>query len=109
MEKELKNSLKKDYPEFKQGDVIKVFYKVREKDKIRLHPVEGVIIKIKGAMHRKSFTVRRTAYGQSYEVTFPYFSPNIQKIDLIKESRRRPRRSRLHYLRGRVGKKSVLT
>ncbi len=107
VEKELKESYKKDYPEFKQGDIIKVFYKIREKDKSRLHPVEGIVIKIQGAMHRKSFTVRRIAYGESYEVTFPYYSPNVAKIDLIKKSRRKPRRKRLYYLRGRVGKKAV--
>lgn len=106
VEKELKESLKKDYPEFKAGDIIKVYYKIREKDKVRLHPVEGIVIKIQGAMHRKSFTVRRIAYGQAYEVTFPYYSPNIDKITLVKKSRRRPRRKKLYYLRGRIGKKA---
>ncbi len=106
VEKELKSSLEKDYPDFKQGDIIKVYYKIREKDKERLHPVEGVVIKLQGAMHRKSFTVRRIAYGQAYEVTFPYYSPKIESIELIKKGRRRPRRSKLYYLRGRVGKKA---
>ena len=108
VEKELKEVLKKDYPEFRQGDIIKVYYKIREKDKIRLHPVEGVVIKIQGAMHRKSFTVRRIAYGQAYEVTFPYYSPNIDKIMMTKKGRRRPRRKRLYYLRERVGKKATI-
>lgn len=107
VEKELKESLKKDYPEFRQGDIIKVYYKIREKDKVRLHPVEGVVIKLQGAMHRKSFTVRRIAYGQAYEVTFPYYSPKIEKIELTKKGRRRPRRSKLYYLRTRVGKKAI--
>ncbi|MDD3296169.1 MAG: 50S ribosomal protein L19 [Candidatus Omnitrophica bacterium] len=109
VEKELKNKLNKKHPEFNAGDVIKVYYKIKEKDKIRLHPVEGIIIKIQGAMHRKSFTLRRVAYGQAYEVTFPYFSPNIEKIEVIKKSRRRPRRSKLYYLRTRSGKKAMLT
>jgi len=108
VEKELKESMKKGYPEFNSGDMIKVFYKIREKDKVRLHPVEGVVIKIQGAMHRKSFTVRRIAYGQAYEVTFPYYSPNIEKIEMAKKTRRRPRRSKLYYLRGRVGKKATI-
>ena len=108
VEKELKEALKKDYPSFKQGDIIKVYYKIREKDKVRLHPVEGVVIKIQGAMHRRSFTVRRIAYGEAYEVTFPYYSPNIDKIDMVKKGRRNPRRKRLYYLRGRVGKKATL-
>ncbi|MBU1113015.1 MAG: 50S ribosomal protein L19 [Candidatus Omnitrophica bacterium] len=109
VEKEMKESLKKDYPEFTPGDTIKVYYKIREKDKTRLHPVEGVIIKIQGQMHRKSFTLRRLAYGEAYEVTFPYYSPNIEKIDFIKASRRRPRRKRLYYLRGKSGKGATIT
>ena len=109
VEKELKEKLKKDYPEFSQGDIVKVFYKIREKDKVRLHPVEGVVIKLQGAMHRKSFTVRRIAYGESYEVTFPYYTPNIAKIDVVKKGLRRSRRKKLYYLRGRVGKKAVTT
>ncbi|MCK5393680.1 MAG: 50S ribosomal protein L19, partial [Candidatus Omnitrophica bacterium] len=48
VEKSLKEEFKKDYPEFKAGDIIKVFYKIRDKEKIRLHPVEGVVIKIQG-------------------------------------------------------------
>lgn len=108
VEKELKEALKKDYPSFMQGDIIKVYYKIREKDKVRLHPVEGVVIKIQGAMHRKSFTVRRIAYGEAYEVTFPYYSPNIDKIEMVKKGRRNPRRKRLYYLRGRLGKKATL-
>ena len=107
VEKELKEALKKDYPEFRQADIIKVYYKIREKDKVRLHPVEGIVIKIQGAMHRKAFTLRRIAYGEAYEVTFPYYSPNIEKIELIKKSRKRPRRGRLYYLRSRVGKKAM--
>lgn len=107
VEKELKESLKKDYPEFTQGDTVKVFYKIREKDKVRLHPIEGVVIKIQGEMHRKSFTLRRIAYGEAYEVTFPYHSPNIAKIEFIKKSLRKTRRKRLYYLRERIGKEAV--
>ena len=109
VEKELKESLKKEYPLFSQGDIIKVYYKIKEKDKERLHPIEGIVIKIQGAMHRKSFCIRRSAYGEAYEVIFPYYSPNIEKIEVIKKSRRRPRRKKLHYLRKRVGKKSTIT
>ena len=107
VEKELKEALKKDYPDFQQGDIVKIFYKVREKDKVRLHPVEGVVIKIQGEMHRKSFTVRRIAYGEAYEVTFHYYSPKIAKLEVTKKNRKTPRRKRLYYLRGRLGKKAV--
>jgi large subunit ribosomal protein L19 len=109
VEKELKEGLKKEYPEFRQGDIIKIYYRIREKDKERLHPIEGIVIKIQGAMQRKSFTVRRIAYGQAYEITMPFYSPNISKIDVVKKGRRKPRRKRLYYLRDRVGKKAMLT
>jgi large subunit ribosomal protein L19 len=109
IEKEILNAVKRDYPAMNAGDLVKVYYKLKEKDKERIHPIEGIVIKIHGAMHRKSFTIRRIAYGQAYEVTFPYYSPQIDKIDLVKESRRKPRRKRLYYLRKRVGKKAMLT
>lgn len=109
VEEELKKSLSKDYPEFRQGDIIKIFYTIREKDKTRLHPVEGVVIKTQGAMHRKSFTVRRIAYGEAYEVTFPSYSPNIAKIEIVKASRRVARRKKLFYLRKRLGRQAVTT
>lgn len=107
IEKKLKKEYQKEHPEFRAGDTVKVFYKIAEKEKVRLHPVEGIVIKIQGQMQRKSFTVRRIAYGQAYEVTFPYYSPKIERIELIRKSKRRPRRSRLYYLRGRVGRKAV--
>lgn len=107
IEKKLRDEYKKNYPDFNPGDMIKVFYKIIEKERTRLHPVEGIVIKMQGGMHRRSFTVRRIAYGQAYEVTFPYYSPKIEKIDLIKKSKRRPRRSKLYYLRDRVGRKAV--
>ncbi len=109
VEKELQDQLRKDYPEFKQGDIIKVYYKIKEKNKDeRLHPIEGIVIKMQGKQHRKSFTIRRVSYGEAYEVSFPYYSPNIQKIEVIKESAKIPRRKRLYYLRERIGKKAML-
>ena len=108
VEKELMESLKKEYPEFSPGDIIKIWHRIKEKDKERSHTIEGIVIKIQGAMHRKSFTIRRISYGEAYEVTFPYYSPKIEKIELIKKSKRRPRRAKLYYLRKRVGKKAAL-
>ena len=107
VEKEMKEALKRDFPEFRSGDTIKVFYKIKEKDKERLHPIEGIIIKLQGEMHRKTFTLRRVAYGEAYEVTFPYYTPNIAKIEVTKKAGRMPRRSKLYYLRERLGKQAV--
>ena len=108
IERELLKDMTKDYPEFHQGDIVKVFYKIKEKDKERLHPIEGIVIKIQGAVHRKSFTLRRISYGEAFEVTFPFYSPLIDKIEVVKLSRRKPKRRRLYYLRKRVGKKAMI-
>jgi len=109
VEKELKESLKKDYPDFHQGDIIKVHYKIREKDKERVQSLEGIVIKLHGEMQRKAFTLRRISYGEAYEVTFPYYSPNIEKIEMVKAGHKLPRRSRLYYLRQRIGKEALTT
>ncbi len=108
VEKELLEKVKKEYPSFSPGDIIKVYYKIKEKDKERIHPIEGIVIKIQGQLHRKSFTLRRIAFGEAYEVTFPYYSPLIERIEVVKPSRRRPRRKRLYYLRERIGKKAMI-
>ncbi|HDN86624.1 MAG: 50S ribosomal protein L19 [Candidatus Omnitrophota bacterium] len=108
VEKKILQEMKKDYPSFKQGDIIRVWYKIKEKDKERIHPIEGVVIKIQGQLHRKSFTVRRISYGEAYEVSFPYYSPFIEKIEIVTPSRRRPRRKRLYYLRKRIGRKAMI-
>jgi len=107
VQKELTDSLKRDFPEFMQGDIIKVYYKIREKDKERIQHLEGIVIKMGGAMHHKAFTLRRLSYGEAYEVTFPYYSPNIDKIELVKKASKMPRRSRLYYLRERLGRQAM--
>ncbi|MFH1768686.1 MAG: 50S ribosomal protein L19 [Candidatus Omnitrophota bacterium] len=109
IEKDMLDELKKEFPDFNQGDIVKVYYKIKEKDKERVHPIEGIVLKIQGAMHRKSFTIRRMSFGELYEITFPYYSPNIDKIEVVKSSRRRARRGRIYYIRKRIGKKAFLT
>lgn len=106
-EKEQRQALKKDFPEFKVGDTLKVYYKIREKDKERMHFVTGIVIKIQSQMHRRSFTIRRISYGEGLEITFPLYSPNLEKIEITQKAKRRPRRSRLYYLREKVGKKAI--
>ena len=109
VETQLKKNLAKEYPEFGEGDIVKVYYKITEKERVRVHPIEGIVIKTKGSMQKRSFTIRRIAYGQAYEVTFPYYSPHIDRVEVVKKTRRRPRRAKLYYLRERVGKKASMT
>lgn len=108
VEKKMLEKVKKEYA-FTTGDIVKVHYKIKEKDKERIYPLEGIVLKIQGALHRRSFTIRRLAYGEAYEITFPYYSPQIADVEVVKKSRRRSRRKRIYYIRGRVGKKAMLT
>lgn len=107
VEKEIQTSLKKNFPDFNVGDTIRVTYKILEKDKSRFHSVEGIVMKMQGALHRKSFTIRRVSYGEGLEMTFPLYSPLIEKIEVVQPAKRRPRRAKLYYLRDRIGKKAT--
>ena len=84
------------------GDTVRVFVKVIEGSRERLQNFEGVVIKIQGGGIRKSFTVRRISYGIGVERTFPYYSPRIGRIEVLRHGQ--VRRAKLFYLRNRVGK-----
>jgi len=75
---------KKEYPKFKVGDTIRVNYKIKEGDKERIQGFEGIVIRIKNKGLNKMFTVRKESYGVGIERTFPYYSPNIDSIQLVK-------------------------
>ncbi|MEJ5339673.1 MAG: 50S ribosomal protein L19 [Aquificaceae bacterium] len=96
---------RKEYPVFKVGDTVKVHYKIVEGEKERTQPFEGVVIRIRGSGIGKTFTVRKESYGVGIERTFPYYSPNIEKIELVKYGK--VRRSRLYFLRKYRGKEAV--
>ncbi len=96
---------KKDYQAFKVGDTVKVHYKIVEGEKERIQPFEGVVIRIKGGGIGKTFTVRKESYGVGIERTFPFYSPNIEKIELVKYGK--VRRSRLYFLRKYKGKEAM--
>ena len=72
--------LRKDMPAFDVGDTIKMKIKVKEADKIRIHPFEGIVIKKTGQGITAAFTVRKIAFGEGVERTFPVDSPVIDKI-----------------------------
>lgn len=103
--KETKEDSKKAAP-FRPGDTIAVDYKVKEGDKTRIQPFQGIVISKKGRSHSKTFTVRRVASGgYGVERIFPLYSPNIAKIKILK--RGKVRRAKLYYLRQRVGKQAT--
>lgn len=96
------DSLKADAPVIEIGDTVKVHVKIREGDKERIQLFEGTIIARKGSGVSETFTVRRVSYGVGVERVFPLHSPNVAKVEVVRHGR--VRRSKLYYLRDRVGK-----
>lgn len=97
-----KEQLRTDLPALEIGDTVRVFVKVVEGSRERLQNFEGVVIKMQGGAVRKSFTVRRVSYGVGVERTFPYHSPRIGRIEVVRHGK--VRRAKLYYLRERSGK-----
>jgi len=97
--------VKKDITPFKVGDGVRVHTKVREGDKERVQVYAGIVIARKGHGIHESFTVRRISYGEGVERVFPVNSPNIEKIEVERESENM--KARLYYLRNRTGKAAV--
>ena len=97
--------LKKGLPSFKTGDGVRVHTKVREGDKERIQIFSGVVIARKGHGIHETFTVRRISYGEGVERVFPVNSPNVEKIEIEKDSE--PGKARLYYLRDRTGKAAM--
>ena len=96
--------LRKDLTDFRTGDTVRVHWKVREGEKERVQPFEGVVIrKTKGA-NRATFTVRKMSYGVGVERIFPLHSPRYERIEVL--SRGDVRHNRLFYLRDLRGKAS---
>ena len=96
------DSLKKGLPQFSIGDTVRVDVKIREGDRERIQAFEGTVIAKKCSGIAETFTVRRVSYGVGVERVFPIHSPNVQDVKVIR--RGRVRRSKLYYLRDRVGK-----
>ena len=94
--------IREETPEFKVGDTVKVSYKVVEGGRERVQPFQGIVIKRHGQGARETFTVRKISFAVGVERTFPVHSPKIVKLEVI--TRGKVRRSKLYYLRDKVGK-----
>ncbi|MED5532217.1 MAG: 50S ribosomal protein L19 [Pseudomonadota bacterium] len=95
--------LGKSIPDFAPGDTLRVGYKVSEGSRSRVQNYEGVVISRKGGNGiAASFTVRKISFGEGVERIFPLYSPNIEKITVVR--RGKVRRAKLYYLRDRSGK-----
>ncbi len=96
--------LKKEVPEFRVGDTVKVHAKIKEGTHERIQIFEGIVIKKQGGSNRATFTVRKISNGVGVEKTWPLHSPNVEKVDVVRYGK--VRRAKLFYLRGRVGKRA---
>ncbi len=94
--------LKENAPKVTVGDTVRVSVKIREGEKERIQAFEGTVIAKNGSGIAETFTVRRVSYGVGVERVFPVHSPNV--ADVVTVRRGKVRRSKLYYLRDRVGK-----
>ena len=95
-------SLRKDIPQFRAGDELKIHVRVIEGSKSRLQVFQGIVIGRQGDGVRETFTIRKVSYGVGVERTFPVHTPVIEKIELVKKGD--VRRAKLYYLRDLRGK-----
>jgi ribosomal protein L19 len=95
-------SLRKDIPQFRAGDELKISVRVIEGSKSRLQVFQGIVIRRQGDGVRETFTIRKVSYGVGVERTFPVHTPVIEKIELVKKGD--VRRAKLYYLRDLRGK-----
>lgn len=96
----------KKLPEFRTGDTVEVFVKVKEGEKERVQLYRGIVIKLQGKGVGRSFTVRKVSDGVGVERTFPLASPVIDRVEIIAHGQ--VRRAKLYFLRGLEGKAAKL-
>ena len=95
-------SLRKDIPQFRAGDELKIHVRVIEGSKSRIQVFQGIVMRRQGDGVRETFTIRKVSYGVGVERTFPVHTPVIEKIELVKKGD--VRRAKLYYLRDLRGK-----
>ena len=94
--------LKESVPEFRVGDTVKVYNKIKEGNRERIQIFEGTVIKRQNGGARETFTVRKNSNGIGVEKTWPLHSPSVANVEVVR--RGKVRRAKLYYLRDRVGK-----
>ena len=93
---------KNKFPDFTPGDTVKVHTRVVEGQKERIQIFKGTVLQIRGSGTGKTFTVRKVSGGIGIERIFPYHSPGVAKVEVIRKGR--TRRAKLFYLRNKKGK-----
>jgi large subunit ribosomal protein L19 len=93
---------KKEPGKFKVGDTVKVHFKIVEGKNERVQIYEGLVIAMKNSQVGKTFTVRKISYGVGVERVFPFYSPRIVKVEVVRPGK--VRRAKLYYIREKIGK-----
>ena len=96
--------LKAEVPQFNVGDTVKVYGKIKEGNRERIQVFEGTVLKRQGGSNRETFTVRKISNGVGVEKTWPLHSPNVEKVEVVRQGN--VRRAKLFYLRDRKGKRA---
>ena len=92
------NQIRHDLPEFKAGDTVKVYVKIKEGNKERIQAFEGLVVAKNGGSVSETFSVRKKSYGIGVTRVFPVNSPTIDKIVVVKKGV--VRRAKLNFLKG---------
>ncbi len=98
--------MKKDLPDVRVGDTVKVYIRIVEGEKERIQMIEGTVIRMSGVGIRKNITVRKISFGVGVERIFPIHSPGVDKVEVVKHGR--VRRAKLYYMRKLRGKAARL-
>jgi large subunit ribosomal protein L19 len=96
--------LREGVDNFRVGDTVRVHGKIKEGNRERIQIFEGTVLKIQGGSNRETFTVRKISNGVGVEKTWPMHSPNVEKVEVVRQGK--VRRAKLNYLRNRIGKKA---
>ncbi len=105
VDKITKSQIRTDIPEFRVGDTIKVNYRIIEGKNERIQAYQGIVTAIKGSGVSKNYTVRKMSGSVGVERTFPYSSPKVDSVELIRKGK--VRRAKLNYLRDLKGQAKI--
>jgi len=97
---------KEQVTDFKVGDTVRVSVRITEGDTTRIQAFEGTVISVKASGSARTFTVRKISFGVGVERCFPFNSPNVEKIEVVRSGH--ARRAKLYYLRDRIGRAARL-
>ena len=96
------SQMKSEVDQFAIGDTVKVYFKIVEGKTERIQIYEGLVIAMKNSRVGKTFTVRKNSYGVGVERVFPFHSPRVEKVEVVRPGK--VRRAKLYYIRSKIGK-----